>query len=110
MGHCEMLLAVAGLDKDAITERTQRLASGELLFEHIARLAAGPWNANGQLGLVVGATNAKGERPVGQPYTPQNVLATIYRHLGIDLQTTIPDHSGRPVHLLDDTTPIKELG
>jgi orotidine-5'-phosphate decarboxylase len=34
----------------------QRLASGELLYEHIARLAAGPWNVNGQLGLVVGAT------------------------------------------------------
>jgi hypothetical protein len=29
MGHCEMLLAVAGLDKHAITERTQRLASGD---------------------------------------------------------------------------------
>ncbi len=31
---------------------------GELLYEHIARLAAGPWNSNGQLGLVVGATFA----------------------------------------------------
>jgi orotidine-5'-phosphate decarboxylase len=29
---------------------------GPLLYEHIARLAAGPWNRNGQLGLVVGAT------------------------------------------------------
>ncbi len=29
---------------------------GERLYEHIARLAAGPWNASGQLGLVVGAT------------------------------------------------------
>ncbi len=29
MGHCEMLLAVAGLDKQAITERTGRLASGD---------------------------------------------------------------------------------
>jgi orotidine-5'-phosphate decarboxylase len=28
----------------------------ERLYERIARLAAGPWNANGQLGLVVGAT------------------------------------------------------
>lgn len=27
-----------------------------LLFEHIAQLAQGPWNLNGQLGLVVGAT------------------------------------------------------
>ncbi|MBP6599508.1 MAG: orotidine 5'-phosphate decarboxylase, partial [Giesbergeria sp.] len=26
------------------------------LYEHIARLAQGPWNKNGQLGLVVGAT------------------------------------------------------
>ncbi|NLD68742.1 MAG: orotidine-5'-phosphate decarboxylase [Limnobacter sp.] len=29
---------------------------GELLYERVARLAAGPWNTNGQLGLVVGAT------------------------------------------------------
>ena len=34
----------------------QRLASGELIYEHIARLAAGPWNRGGQIGLVVGAT------------------------------------------------------
>ena len=34
----------------------QVLASGERLYEHIARLAAGPWNTNGQVGLVVGAT------------------------------------------------------
>ncbi len=36
--------------------QAQRLADGGLLYEHIARLAAGPWNAGGQLGLVVGAT------------------------------------------------------
>lgn len=39
--------------------QNQRLAgvAGEpLLYEHIARLAQGPWNRNGQLGLVVGAT------------------------------------------------------
>ncbi|KNZ34205.1 MAG: Orotidine 5'-phosphate decarboxylase [Methylibium sp. NZG] len=34
----------------------QRLQSGELLYEHIARLAQGAWNRSGQLGLVVGAT------------------------------------------------------
>jgi orotidine-5'-phosphate decarboxylase len=34
----------------------QRLASGECLFEQVARLAAGPWNRGGQLALVVGAT------------------------------------------------------
>jgi len=39
--------------------QAQRLASvpGQpLVFEHIAQLAQGPWNLNGQLGLVVGAT------------------------------------------------------
>jgi orotidine-5'-phosphate decarboxylase len=39
--------------------QNQRLASVEgqpLMYEHIAKLAQGPWNSNGQLGLVVGAT------------------------------------------------------
>jgi orotidine-5'-phosphate decarboxylase len=36
--------------------QAQALASGDLLFEHIAKLAAGEWNRGGQLGLVVGAT------------------------------------------------------
>ena len=39
--------------------QNQHLASVEgqpRLYEHIARLAQGPWNLNGQLGLVVGAT------------------------------------------------------
>jgi orotidine-5'-phosphate decarboxylase len=36
--------------------QAQRLADGSLLYEHVARLAAGPWNRTGQLGLVVGAT------------------------------------------------------
>ena len=36
--------------------QAQALQSGGLLYEHIARLAQGPWNRSGQLGLVVGAT------------------------------------------------------
>ena len=39
--------------------QNQRLASVDgqpLLYEHIAQLVQGPWNLNGQLGLVVGAT------------------------------------------------------
>ncbi len=39
--------------------QNQRLASVDgqpLLYEHVASLANGPWNINGQLGLVVGAT------------------------------------------------------
>ncbi|MBX3626295.1 MAG: orotidine-5'-phosphate decarboxylase [Rhizobacter sp.] len=41
--------------------QAQKLASsdgkaGDLLYEHVAKLAQGPWNTTGQLGLVVGAT------------------------------------------------------
>ncbi len=61
-------------------------------------------------GQVVGATDPLGQRPVGQPNTPQNVLATLYHVLGIDPAATLPDHSGRPIYLLDDRRRIEELG
>ena len=39
--------------------QAQRLQSGDLLYEHIARLASGRWNQTGQMALVVGATYPK---------------------------------------------------
>jgi len=63
-----------------------------------------------KMGQVIGATSSRAERPVGEAYIPQNVLATLYQEVfGIDLTTTLPDHGGRPVHLLDDTRTVKEL-
>jgi hypothetical protein len=62
-----------------------------------------------KMGQVIGATDARAERPRGAPYRPQNVLATLYRILGIDPQTTAPDHTGRPMYLLDDREVIAEL-
>lgn len=41
---------------DLQNQRLASVAGQPLLYEHIARLAQGPWNTNGQLGLVVGAT------------------------------------------------------
>jgi uncharacterized protein (DUF1501 family) len=60
-------------------------------------------------GQIVGATDARGELPIGQPYTPQNVLATLYHVLGIDPAMTFPDHSGRPIYLLDDRKVVEEV-
>ncbi len=45
-----------GSDLQAQTLAGSAGAPSGLLFEHIARLAQGPWNRHGQLGLVVGAT------------------------------------------------------
>ena len=60
-------------------------------------------------GQVVGATDARGERPKTRPYGPQNLLATLYHVLGINPAQTFPDHAGRPKYLLDDQQPIAEL-
>ena len=62
-----------------------------------------------RVGQVVGRTNAKAERPRDLPYRPENVLAMVYRHFGIDASQTFVDFSGRPRHLLDDRQLIREL-
>ena len=41
---------------DLQNQRLSSVAGAPLLYEHVAALAQGPWNLNGQLGLVVGAT------------------------------------------------------
>jgi len=41
---------------DLQNQRLDSVDGQPLLYEHVARLAQGPWNLNGQLGLVVGAT------------------------------------------------------
>jgi hypothetical protein len=61
------------------------------------------------MGQVVGDTGPRAERSRGIPYTPANLLATLYRVLGIDLALTLPDYNGRPMYLLDDRRVIEEL-
>ena len=60
-------------------------------------------------GQIIGETDAKGERPVSRPLGPKNVLATVYRLMGIDPEEKVPDFNGRPQYLLDDGKPIREL-
>jgi hypothetical protein len=60
-------------------------------------------------GQTVGATDAQGGTVIDREYGAQNVLATIYQHLGISPNQTFPNFSGRPTYLLDDQRPIVEL-
>lgn len=63
-----------------------------------------------KMGQVIGDTGPRGERSKDRPYTPQNVLATLYHVLGIDAaRATVTDLGGRPRDLLDDPTKIVEL-
>lgn len=62
-----------------------------------------------QGGRVIGSSDAKGAEPASNPKTPQDVLATMYRHLGIDTSVQYADHSGRPHPVLPFGAPIEEL-
>ncbi|MEX1232570.1 MAG: DUF1501 domain-containing protein [Planctomycetaceae bacterium] len=70
-----------------------------------AAFAGGPV----QGGRVVGSSDSKAAFPLENPKTPQDVLATIYRHLGIDAQKHYLDGGGRPIVVLPSGTPIQEL-
>lgn len=61
-------------------------------------------------GQVIGATNRLGEYPVRRQVGPWDFIATIYRHLGIDAKAlTVPHPTGRPVPVLPEGEPIREL-
>ncbi len=61
-------------------------------------------------GQVIGATDRIAAEATERPMTFQEVFATLYHNLGIDLaSTTVDDPSGRPHYLLDHVEPIREL-
>ncbi len=62
-------------------------------------------------GQVIGKTNRLGEYAVDRPVKFQEVFATLYHTLGIDVRTaTVPDHSGRPMYLVESgIEPMREL-
>ena len=61
-------------------------------------------------GQVVGSTNSRGEHPRERPLTPNDLWATMFRHLGIDYaHTSFLDPSGRPMPILPYGEPIAEL-
>ncbi len=60
-------------------------------------------------GRVVGSSDSKGAMPRDTPKHPHDVLATIYRHLGIDTKETYLDHTGRPHPVLAEGAAIEEL-
>ncbi len=62
-----------------------------------------------QGGRVVGQSDSKGTLPQENPKSPPDVLATVYRHLGVDTYKLYVDNNGRPVRVLASGEPIDEL-
>ncbi len=62
-----------------------------------------------KLGEVVGRTNALAEFVVDSPVTPQDIAATIYHCLGVPLDTWYRAQDGRPIPLVPEGKPIRQL-
>ena len=61
-------------------------------------------------GRIVGRSDEIGAFPAERPVTPAEVVATIYKSLGLDLETHLPGPQGRPYPLVDfGTREIREL-
>lgn len=61
------------------------------------------------MGQVIGTTDAKAEAPRDRPITPEDVLATMYHHLGIDTEQEFDNEAKRPLRILNSGEPIREL-
>ncbi|HEY3790030.1 MAG TPA: DUF1501 domain-containing protein [Urbifossiella sp.] len=62
-----------------------------------------------KMGQAIGTTNALAEYPTSKPYTPGCVLSTMYHALGIDHHHVFFDQAQRPLPILSEGEPIKEL-
>jgi uncharacterized protein (DUF1501 family) len=62
-----------------------------------------------KVGQVVGKTNALAEVVTDSPVSPQDIAATIYTVLGVNLHTWYKAQDGRPIELCPEGKPVKAL-
>ena len=60
-------------------------------------------------GRVIGASSPKGEYAADRIVSPADVLATVYRQLDVDREHQFLNTAGRPVSILAQGEPIREL-
>ena len=58
-------------------------------------------------GHVHGRTDRIAGYPLEFPVTPGDICATIYQLIGVDPEMTVPDQTGRPVHISQGGAPIR---
>ena len=109
-------LHMRGMDKDVSVVvwgefgRTPKINNAEGGRDHWPPVSFALLSGGGMKGgQVIGQTNRLAEVPKDRPVTFQSVFSTLYHNLGIDPATTIPNLAGRPMYLLDDREPVREL-
>ena len=109
-------LSDRGLDKDVTVMmwgefgRTPRV-NGGAGRDHWSRVAMGFLAGGGmRLGQAIGTSTANAEEAKDRPVHLQEVFATLYHNLGIDVERTqLIDPAGRPQYLVEIRQPITEL-
>lgn len=64
---------------------------------------------NFRMGQVVGESMSKADVPKSNPIRPQDLMATVFHHLGLDPKTQFVNQAGRPVFVLEQGQTIAEL-
>jgi len=79
--------------------------------DHWPKVAMGIMAGGGlKTGQVIGATDKHAAEASERPVHYQDVIATLYHHLGIDARSvTLTDTTGRPQYLVDIGQPIREI-
>jgi uncharacterized protein (DUF1501 family) len=60
-------------------------------------------------GQVVGSTERDGGHIATRPVTPMDLAATLYRHMGVPLDAEYTDGTGRPLPVVHNGAPVREL-
>jgi hypothetical protein len=60
-------------------------------------------------GRVIGSSTKDGGDIQDRPVTPGDLAATIYQHMGVPLDATYQEPSGRPRYIVENARPIEEL-
>jgi hypothetical protein len=105
-----------GLNQEVVTVmwgefgRTPRINANDGGRDHWSPVMSALITGGGlTMGQAIGSSSARGEVPKERPYRVAQVLATIYQTLGIDPAWTFPNEQGRPMYVLDDREPVREL-
>ena len=104
-GLLETTLVIA-LGEFGRTPKINKRAGRDHWSNAMSVLFAGCGTPGGQ---VVGATDTRGYAATERILSPENFAATVYTKLGIDPAKILHTPSGRPVQLVSDPTPIREL-
>lgn len=107
-----------GLDKKVLVIATGEFGHTPKLESNQGRPGRGHWphafsllvsGGGMRMGQIIGSTDSKGAYPKERTLEPEDLWATVYRHLGIDPTQVLHDTLGRPMPILPGGRSIKEL-